>query len=170
MNMRLSKLWVILKDREVWYAAIHRVTMTGTWPSDWKAMTNTLILFSHFLGLSPSQGFCIAFHTYFQMQNSNLLPLICMTVAFSTTVSVDFGNSWVLLSAGKPQAFNKCPIQLHLFFKIKLSSSFCYVLDTFQCLTFSSSFYLCFHGVFHHHCSPLALLKKNLFFLPEHTI
>ena len=99
MNMRLSKLWVILKDRGAWCAAIHRVTMTGTWPSDWKAMTNTLILFSHFLGLSLSQGFCIAFHTYFQMQNSNLLPLICMTVAFSTTVSVDLGNSWVLLSS-----------------------------------------------------------------------
>ena len=30
MNMSLSKLWVIVKDREAWCAAVHRVTRSRT--------------------------------------------------------------------------------------------------------------------------------------------
>ena len=35
MDMNLSKLWKIMKDREVWYAAVHGVTKSQTWLSDW---------------------------------------------------------------------------------------------------------------------------------------
>ena len=35
MNMNLSKLWKIVKDREAWYAAFHGVTKSQTWLSDW---------------------------------------------------------------------------------------------------------------------------------------
>ena len=34
MDMRLSKLWEILKDREAWHAAIHGVTKSWTGLSD----------------------------------------------------------------------------------------------------------------------------------------
>ena len=34
-NMSLSKLREIVKDREVWHAAIHGVAKSGTWLSDW---------------------------------------------------------------------------------------------------------------------------------------
>jgi len=35
MDMSLSKLWVVVKDREAWCATFHRVTKSWTWLSDW---------------------------------------------------------------------------------------------------------------------------------------
>ena len=50
-DMNLSKLWEIVKDREAWCAAVHRVTKSQTWLSDWTSniMNKTL---SGFLKLS----------------------------------------------------------------------------------------------------------------------
>ena len=39
-DMRLSKLWEMVKDREAWRAAIHGVTKSQTWLSDW---TTTIV-------------------------------------------------------------------------------------------------------------------------------
>ena len=38
MGMNLSKLWEIVKDREVWCGAVHRVTKSWTCRSDWTTM------------------------------------------------------------------------------------------------------------------------------------
>ena len=35
LDMSLSKLWGIVKDRGAWRAAVHRVTKSRTWLSDW---------------------------------------------------------------------------------------------------------------------------------------
>ena len=35
MNMNLSKLWEIVKDREAWHAVVHEVTKSWTWLSKW---------------------------------------------------------------------------------------------------------------------------------------
>ena len=35
MDMNVSKLWERVKDREAWHAAVHGVTKSWTWLSDW---------------------------------------------------------------------------------------------------------------------------------------
>ena len=42
MDMHLRKLWEMLKDREAWHAAVHKVTKSQTGLSDWITRTNGL--------------------------------------------------------------------------------------------------------------------------------
>ena len=35
MDMNLSKLWELVTDRKAWHAAVHEVTKSQTWLSDW---------------------------------------------------------------------------------------------------------------------------------------
>ena len=35
MDISLSRLWEIVKNREAWHAAVHRVVKSQTWLSDW---------------------------------------------------------------------------------------------------------------------------------------
>ena len=40
MDMNLSKLWEIVKDREAWHIAVHGIWESWTWLSDWTRTTN----------------------------------------------------------------------------------------------------------------------------------
>ena len=35
MNLSFSRLWELVVDREAWHAAVHGITMSRTWLSDW---------------------------------------------------------------------------------------------------------------------------------------
>ena len=48
MDMSLSKLWEMVKDREVWHAAFHGVTKSQTWLSNW---TITILYVRRWLSL-----------------------------------------------------------------------------------------------------------------------
>ena len=40
MNLGLSKLWVSVMDREAWRAAVHGITKSQTWLSDWTELNH----------------------------------------------------------------------------------------------------------------------------------
>ena len=62
MDMILSKLWKIMKDKEAWHAVINGIAKSGTWISDWtttsswKTWSTTNNTFWKFLLTSPSEG------------------------------------------------------------------------------------------------------------------
>ena len=41
MGMNLGKLQEMVRDREAWFAAVPRVSNSGTWPGDWTMTTTT---------------------------------------------------------------------------------------------------------------------------------
>ena len=45
MDMNLSKLWEMVKDREAWHPAVHGVTKSRTWLSNW---TTTRVKYKFF--------------------------------------------------------------------------------------------------------------------------
>ena len=44
MDMRLSNLWELVKDREAWRASVHGVTKSRTWLSDWTELNWTTLM------------------------------------------------------------------------------------------------------------------------------
>ena len=58
MGMSLSKLWEIVKGRKPWHTAVHGVTMSQTWLSDWTATTycRVFCLFVCFLPVFPKDS------------------------------------------------------------------------------------------------------------------
>ena len=106
MDMNLSKLQQIVKDREAWHAAVHGVTKSWTWLSDWT--------------VSPLPKYCICnkcpFHGSFQEGWCQMEPgLLLRFWLRSKTSSPSLATTTTAPSCHKNNTFSHNPLETALF-------------------------------------------------------
>ena len=97
MDMSLSKLQEIVKDRETWHAAVHGVTKSRTWLSDW---TKAMMFLSSALGNSfRKPSLTCQMWVCYPSQKAHFPPFTfmfrsldykCLEGKYNTTMSVSY--------------------------------------------------------------------------------
>ena len=79
MDINLSKLWEMVRDREAWHAAVHRVTKSWTQLSDWGTQYNVnslaIIIALWLCRLPPLGGLCEGYLGTVSISMSNILQV-----------------------------------------------------------------------------------------------